>query len=121
MPESLPNEPQILEAKQAFPEFQERYAGAAGKPLHAPYTVGWIGTNVLATRGAFCVVNMDEPDLEVLVGEYVRIFLANRSVVVYCAGREVLPYQIGVTRRAFMALALLPTEDLVVNAEILDL
>lgn len=121
MPETLPNEPDILEAKQPFPEVQARYAQAGARGVIAEgFTVGWVGTSVLTTRGALCLVNYDDPTLERFIGEWLRVWYGLRSVSVYCAASGVLPYQIGLTRRAFLALDLPSTEMLSCTLEVLN-
>lgn len=110
----LPPEPVVLLARQDFADAQAAMAGTPS--LLGIYPVGWYGANVDDDRGSFAIVNGFGP-LADYVGDYVSVRHKNRSVLAYVIGSQTaMPDQLALTRRCFMAIALLSSDP--INAEV---
>lgn len=115
---ALPPEREVLIARKAFPDAQVELSGVSAPYSGGPYALGWFGTRIVDERGAFAVVSEGGP-LEDLIGEIVLLRYGQRSVFVYCVGAsDIADYDIGVTRRAFAALAVLAKEEIAVLIEV---
>lgn len=113
----LPAEPEILAARQGFPDAQIDLAGTAILRRPGLPTCGWYGTKVSVERGSFALVNRGGP-LEDLIGDRLKLTYKGRCVFVYCFGSEELLYDIHITRRTFAALELLAVERIDVIVEV---
>jgi hypothetical protein len=114
----LPDEAEILAARQAFPDAQADLDGATLTLLPDYYGVGWYGTDISRERGSFALVNRGGP-AEALIGDRIRLRHRDRSVVVYVVGTEDLLEDIHVTRRSFLALELLAVDRIDCTVEVL--
>lgn len=113
-------EPEILTARQSFPDAQAALDGVGSPFGNAAFTVGWYGTRVSAERGSFCIVNADGPLAE-LVGDTVRLrYGPGSTVLAYCVGSADLEWDMGVTRRVFAAVELLSVDIISVTLEVIS-
>lgn len=104
-------EPELLTIRRAFPEAQ---LALAGVPLDRVFAgpVGWHGTSVHPELGSAHAVVRSFSDLDELIGEVLRITVPGRPpIFVYVVGARDVPWQVSVSRRAFMALGLLSAES----------
>lgn len=113
-------EPEITAGRRAYPKAQELLDSTLLRPAPDLRVCGWHGTSVHPEDGAFALVNADVAALEVYVGEVVRVRYGDRSCVAYVIGSRVLPWDVSLTRRGYMALAPLWAESLAVNVEVLS-
>lgn len=103
-------EPEVIASRLAFPDAQawlDGHGTAVGE-----FNVGWFGSTMISTRGCFAVVNLGQDNVANLVGEILRIRNGPRSVLVYCVARTTLPWDIAISRRAFLELSLLTEASL---------
>jgi hypothetical protein len=117
----LPNEPEILLARRAFPDAQAALTGVVAAERNTRNTLGWYGTTFHEERGSFAIVREDGP-LADLVGDRLRLRYGKATpVFVYCIGaREIADgYDIVVPRRVFAALELLAVDRIDVIVEVL--
>ncbi|MET0604180.1 MAG: hypothetical protein ABW167_19505 [Baekduia sp.] len=114
------SEPEILQARQGFPDAQASLDGARLSLLDGLYGLGWYGSSLSRERGSFALVNRGGP-LEDLVGDRLRLTdpQTGRSVVVYAFASEGLDHDIHVTRRAYAAVSLLAVDRIDVTVEVL--
>jgi hypothetical protein len=115
------SEPEIIDARQGFPDAQAALAGARLEQLTSLYGCGWYGSATSRERGSFALVNRGGP-LEDLVGDRVRLteYAGGRSVIVYViASENALDYDIHLTRRAYAAVSLLAVDRIDVFVETL--
>jgi hypothetical protein len=111
-------------ARNGFTDVQATLDTYAAKMFDGEFTCGWYGTIVNDERGAFCVVNPDS-DLADEVGNYLRIKHSYSgtldAISVYCVESHSIPYDLALSRRAFLALAPLWTPYLNVRVgQVLD-
>lgn len=114
----LPNEPEVLEARLAFPDGQDALNGVPESAGAGPYTLSWYGTQVHDERGSFGLVNAIGP-LADLVGDRVQILYKTHSVRVYVFGSTDLDTDIAITRRAFASIELLAKDSINVRVQTL--
>jgi hypothetical protein len=85
--------------------------------------VGWHGTLINRETGSFAVVRTSGP-FGNLIGERIKLTVRGtqiRSVCVYVNGStDRIPVDLSLTRRAFLALALLSSESIYANLEVLS-
>lgn len=102
----LPVEPLIIEGRQGFADAQAALAGTVDTTIaDRRLDVGWYGSQVIATRGCFAVVDVEREDLGGLVGDVLLLTHGSRYVYVYCVARAQVSLPLCISRRAFMALA----------------
>ena len=100
----------VISARQAFLDAQADLVGVV-VPLGF-FTVSWYGTAVSDERGSFGVVD-PAMGLADSVGDVVQIGYQGNTVSVYVIGSQSgLGTDLGVTRRAYMALELLAIEPI---------
>lgn len=105
-------EPEILMAERAFAEAQallegERLTTAVQGQETLP--VGWYDTDFYPRLGSFALASLERADL---VGEILRVTRGSRSCFVYCvARRDVDPFALVLSRRAYWAIANLAVEQ----------
>lgn len=109
-------EEEIAIGRRAFPETQRLLDGPVLQQAANLQTCGWHGTLTHPEDGAFALVSLDRTEWR---GETVRVTAGDRSVLVYVIGSRDLPVDISLTRRAFMALAPLYRESLIVRTAVL--
>lgn len=115
----LPPEPEVLEAREAFPDAQELLSARVSTGVvYERQALSWYGSIISDERGSFGVVNPDGP-LADLVGDHVRITHREEVVVVYVAAAAEVPTPLAITRRAFLALGRLTEENITVTLEVL--
>jgi hypothetical protein len=106
----LSPEPPVLDGRQAFLDAQAAFAGTA--TTLGFFTVSWYGTAVSDERGSFGIVD-PTMGLANAVGEVVQVTYNRRMVSVYVIGsQDGLATDLGITRRSYMALALLAIEPI---------
>lgn len=110
-------EPEILAGRRAFAKAQELLAGATRVRIEGLVRTGWHDTAISPERPAFAVVRRDGPMLE-LIGEIIRVTLDDRSCFVYVLGSALVPVDLSLTRRAFMAIGLLAAESVDTTVEV---
>lgn len=113
----LPNEPEILDARQGFTDAQAALDGTTVERRAGLFTCGWYGTDVSRERGSFGLVNRGGP-LEDLVGDRIRLTVGPDSVLVYVVASAVLDHDIHITRRSFAAVSLLAVDRIDVLVEV---
>jgi hypothetical protein len=113
----LPNEPEVLDARQCFADAQRSLEGVTEARIGAFHTCGWYGTEVNDERGSFALVDEAGP-LADLIGDRLRIRYDRREVYVYCFGSTDLPVDVAITRRAFARLDLLAKDEINVIVEV---
>lgn len=120
-PQSLPLETDSYYARLGFPSAQKAL-GVGGPESRKRAVIGWHGSFLdgESQGGSFGIVNT-EGSLTDLLGERVKVTYGKRSVVVYVHRAVDLDAaeDLSLSRRAFMALAPLPTDELVVRVEAL--
>lgn len=110
-----------MAARRAFPKAQELLASTPLRPAPDLTACGWHGTSVHREDGAFALVNLGKPGLdEAYVGEVIRVRFEDRSCLVYVIGARDLPWDLSLTRRAFMALSPLWATSLTVYSEVMS-
>lgn len=115
----LPPEPEVLDARQGFPDAQQDLAGPPLETVAGFHSCGWYGTTLNDERGCFAVVG-DEGPLAELIGDRLLLRYGLRSIYVYCfASAPDLEQDIVITRRAFAALDLLARESIDVLIEVI--
>ena len=114
----LPNEPEVLLARQSFSDAQWSFSGL-GERFGTYYTCGWYGTELNDERGCFALVD-DTGPLADLIGDRLRLRYDQRAVFVYCFGSTELPHDVAITRRAFAALALLSLDEIRLIVEVVS-
>ena len=115
----MADDPEVLNGKRVFSKAQELFAGASVSVVPRVVSCTWYGTDVHEERGAFCLVKADT-DLVSLVGDHLRIMHGAREVLVYCLGSNAdIPTEIALTRRAYMQLTFLATEELNVEVQVI--
>lgn len=115
----LPNEPEIIDAKLAFPDAQRALAGVPEPGTAVRSTVGWYGTSLHPDRGCFAIVREDGP-LADLVGDRLRVTYNDKSVTVYCIGARTIDSgeDIVITRRSWAAVELLSMDRIVAVVDV---
>ena len=140
------NETEVNFSRKDFTTVQSKLATFPEIALEGEFTCGWYGTVVSEERGSFCIVNADSPLFD-YIGDYLRIRHAHstqpattavvggvsassivatndtfvRSISVYCLESHGIPYDLALTRRAYLALAPLWTPYLSVRVgQVLD-
>lgn len=119
----LLNEPYILEARHAFLDAQAELGGrSVAKTFTFLPTLAWHGTSVSDERGFFMFYNQNttNTDLIDLVGEHVHLTWNHHSVLVYCVGAALIPFDLSVSRRTFQELDLLSVESITPLVEVLQ-
>lgn len=114
---------EILAGSRAFPQAQIEFAGTpVNLYLPNPMPCSWYGTEVDPNRGCFAMVSESEPQLaEQLVGEFLRVSYRGRAVHVYCIGSTPeIETPLALSRRAFLALDILPRNRILVFPEVLQ-
>lgn len=121
--EPLPAEPTVIDARLPFAEAQTALSGVILERRGAAHnSCSWFGTGVLLERGCFALVQRDGP-LEEFVGDRLRLTYGRKCVLVYCVGTATVvdvPFEIGITRRAFQALELLSVDRIDVLVEVVS-
>lgn len=113
-------EPEILAARQSFPDTQINMAGVPALFGSDFYTLGWKANDLTAVRGSFCIVKEDGP-LANLVGDHLQFrYGASKTVRAYCVGSGSMETDIAVTRRVFAALELLAVDRISVLVEVVS-
>ena len=103
-------EPLVLAGRQAFPDAQQDFLGVVA-PLGF-FAVSWYGTAVSDERGSFGVVD-PAMGLAANVGDVVEVGYGGRTVRVYVIGSQAgLGTDLGITRRCYLAVALLVVEPI---------
>lgn len=110
-------EVEIVNGMRAWPESQVALRGATDPSQVFDVLACWYDTDIEEHEGAFCLVDVGGP-LADLVGDFVRVTHAGREAFVYCLGQEDLPCEIGLARRAFMALEFLNVSEIDVTVEV---
>jgi len=115
----LPPEPAVLAAREDFADAQALLAGVPS--IVGYYTLGWYGTETSDERGSFGLVDPNGP-LAGAVGNAVELTVAQGgSVNVYVIGSLAnLGTVIAVTRRAYMAVALLADDPVLATVALLS-
>lgn len=118
---ALPNEPEIMDARLAYPDAQRALAGNIEEVSVTFNTLGWYDTKFHPERGCFAIVREDGPLVD-LVGDRLHIRYGDKTVNVYCfTAREIEDGQdIVITRRSFAALELLAVDRIDVIVETLE-
>lgn len=118
---ALPNEPEIMDARLAFPDAQVALAGTVEETKFATNTCGWYGTAFHPDRGCFAIVNLGGPLVDLVGDRLLLRYGVSRSVIVYCIGAQTVPegQDIVITRRSFLALELLVVDRIDVIVETL--
>jgi hypothetical protein len=123
-----PDAPDLIYARYGFPEAQ--HVLEIGNPLTEARldrprlrgVCGWHGTSTDPERGSFCIVKTST-EFAALVGERVKITTRSvrtpRSVVAYVHEEGDILDDLSVTRRLFMALALLSDDTVNVAVEVI--
>lgn len=111
--EVVSNEQEIRDGMRAFHTAQERLAASLSRSsVYSVVQTGWYSTDIDPRRGCFAYVQK-QSRLEDVVGDIVEVsYRANRSVFVYVLGAADLPYELHLSRRAFVALNTLGHESL---------
>ena len=122
-------EPEMLIGRRAFKEAQKLIVGATAESPYEKrlFTCSWYGTSIDPERGCFAVVK----DTSVLyggvdvtqgiVGDYVEIRYQNKSVRVYVIGSDsTLDADIALSRRAYLALEILPKRPIDVYVSVVN-
>lgn len=104
-------EPEILDARRAFPTSQGLLGGPSVRQVQGLVVTGWHDTSVSGERPSFAVVRRDGPQLD-LIGEIIRVSYADRSVFAYVLGSALIPVDLSLARRAFLAIGLLAAESI---------
>lgn len=115
----LPSEPEILDARQGFPDAQAALGSGVLDAVSGLYGCGWYGTSVSRERGSFALVNRDGP-LESIIGDRVKLTSGDHSTFVYVIGSADLDWDIHITRRSFAALSLLAVDRIDVTVEVVS-
>lgn len=114
-------EPEVALGRRAFPEAQRLLVTQPLRLATDLKTCGWHGTNVHPEDGAFALVRSGpEGFQDEYVGEVLRLTVGSRSCIAYVLAARDLPWDVSLTRRAFMALAPLFTSQLLIRAEVLS-
>lgn len=100
-------EQEILDGRRAFPVTQGLFPATPRDRVPSVFSVSWAGSDLIGESSAFAVVDQNQAALGDLIGEFLRLDLDRRSVVVYVLGSRDLDSDVALTRRAFMALGLL--------------
>jgi hypothetical protein len=116
----LPNEPEILSARQAFLDAQAALEGTGRTPAEPTgfFPCRWYGSSFHTDRGSYAVVKTDG-ELGDLVGDRLRLVYGKRSVIVYVFASADVEAEIVITRRSFAALELLAVNEIDVLVEVL--
>lgn len=106
-------EPEIAWGRRAFPEAQRLFdeAGSPGARWPGQLDTGWHSSSVHEETGAFALVRSGA-GLDDLIGEVIEVRTDYRSVLVYVLASRDIEQQLSLTRRAFLALALLTKESI---------
>lgn len=104
-------EPEVLNARRAFPEAQALLAGEPLTALPTELEVGWHDTSTHPETGAFAVVGIDS-GLDDWIGEILLVTANGRACYVYVMGAVDVPVALSLARRAFCSLAVLSVEAL---------
>lgn len=111
----LPNEPEVIDARLAWPDSQIALQGGVVERFAERATCGWYGTSLHDELGAFCLIDPDSQFAH-LIGDRLKLSSGGgvkwRSIYVYAFGTTDLAsgWDLAVPRRAFIALGL-PTKD----------
>lgn len=106
----LPPEESVLDGRQAFLDAQEAFPGDS--VALGFYSVSWYGSSVSDERGSFGIVD-PAMALADAVGEIIEVTYSKRKVRVYVIGSQGnLGTDLGITRRAYLALGLLAVDPI---------
>lgn len=97
-------EPDIVFARGGFSDVQDTLMQYSTRRLDGLFTCGWYGTAIQPERGSFCIVNANG-DLANQIGNYLSVTYGGLSTALYCVETRQIPYDIAITRRAFLDLA----------------
>ena len=124
-----PDEPEIILARHAFDAAQASITGVAEAPYGSrTYSCSWYGTSVDPERGSFAVVK-ESSDLygvqtdpaSGIVGEFIEVEHNGRTVRAYVIGSDAnLDSEIALTRRAYLALEMLPIRPIGVYVSVVQ-
>jgi hypothetical protein len=112
-------EPEVLNARRAFPKAQALLAGEALSALPTELEVGWHDTSTHPEIGAFAAIGIDS-GLDDWIGEIVLVTANARSCFVYVIGSADVPTPLSLARRAFCSLAVLSVEELPAIVEVIQ-
>lgn len=115
----MTTEPEILAGLKGFPDAQTAFAGEVFSTWPSALTLGWYDTSLREEAGSFAVVRANA-GFDDLVGEVLRVTVERRSVFAYCLSAEDIPDDVGLYRRAFLALAVLSTEQLLARVDVIE-
>lgn len=114
-------EPEILTSIRAFPDAQAELKVGAVEKTYGNINCAWYGTSVDEHRGSFAMIAangvLDKADL---VGERVQVTHDGRTVYAYVLGSADLPFEMNLTRRLFLSLALLSRESVKVDVAVIE-
>jgi hypothetical protein len=111
-----PGTPEDLLATLPWAESQQALSGGPIPGTLTIATCGWHGTLTEPTRGAVAVLKVGGP-LSDLLGERLRVTWEGASVYVVALEERDVAEHMSLARPAFSRLALLATEQLVVQVE----
>jgi hypothetical protein len=116
----LPDEPEIMDARLAFPDAQTALDGVSDERGVIRYTCGWYGTKTHPERGSFCIVNEAGPLVD-LVGDRLKLHHDDRVANVYCIGSRSIEegQDIIVPRLVWTRLEILAEDTIEVTLEVL--
>lgn len=114
-------DPKLMMSRRAFPVSQLAWAGAPVRQVGSELAIGWHDSSATGETGAIALVNQTGNYLD-LIGEIIRVTTTTpggreRSSLVYVYEMASLDVDISLSRRAFLALGLLPTESLLGKVE----
>lgn len=104
-------EPEILDGMRAFGDTQKLFVGVPKEARFVdPIDCSWYGSAIDQRRGAFAFVK-EGAGYEDFVGEFLRLSIEERSIVVYCLGATPqIDTPLAIARRCFAEVANLAEE-----------
>jgi hypothetical protein len=112
------SEPEVLDARRAFPVAQALLAGEPLDALPTELAVGWHDTSVHPETGAFAVVGIDS-GMDDWIGEVLRVNANGRACFVYVMGAADVPTPLSLARRAFASLSALSAESVLALVDVI--